>query len=180
MKISFRDKKFRIIIVAFFFIVLTTAGLYLFGVFGNSEKLVMHDGIPVSKGSAEDIFLQEYELNSDGNDWKEQSDYSKVDRAITKRLTALAKVLKSGNIKKIEKYFNETNRDEYKAYMEQNPDSMDGLSKYIKNLEMTYLAADPGSGSTYYRTAEYEAGAEGESGPVILVLIDGDWYIDSL
>ncbi len=68
MKFSFKNKKFMIIMITLFLIVLTVTGLYLFGVFGSNEKLVEYDGIAFSKGSAEDIFLQEYELNSDGND----------------------------------------------------------------------------------------------------------------
>lgn len=178
MKLSINNKKFQLMFGGLFIIVAIFAALYFFGVFNSKDTLVEYDGIPFSKGSVEAQFIQDYKSNPDEEDWKNQSDFSKIERAIAKRLTALSKALKSGKTTKIEKYFNETNREEYISYFEQNPEMMEELSAYTNNLEMTYLAAEPGEGSTYYRTAEYKNGADGI--PVILVFVDGDWYIDSL
>ena len=88
--------------------------------------------------------------------------------------------IKSGKITKAIDYFKEDQKDAYTELFENRPEILEELGDYLSSIEMTYLAEKPGDGSSYYRTAEYNSISDGSGIPVILINIEGNWYIDSL
>ncbi len=180
MKVSFKDKKFRIIFFALILVIATVAILLSLGIFGKKDAIVEFNGIPVSKGSNEAKFLEEYYSEASDLSWKNQKDLKKVDNDIQRQVKSLVKALNSGKISKTMKYFKEEQRDAYSELFENRPEILDELGGYLSSAEMTYLAEKPGDGSSFYRIAEYNSESDGSGIPIVFINIEGKWYIDSL
>jgi|GEM_PF-2507143 len=180
MKISLRDKKFRILMVAILVTAVLAAGLYFIISRGKNSKLVEYNGVSFTMGSTEAKFMEEYYSDESDKTWRSQKDISKVDREINRVLRAFRKSLEKGDWDNAKKYISEDSRDTYTDLLAEEPGKMKLLSEYIENIEMIHLAEEPDDSSTYFRTAEYNRNDDESGTPVIFINIDGEWYIDNL